>query len=202
MKKPTIYKIETQNLIIRCYDPFDSCTLNSIILENREYIGKWMSWTKKTVDSIEDKLNFIRKSRSDFDIDKNYNFAIILKNSNTMIGNIGLYRRSEMYPYDLSYWIDKNQSNKGYMSEAISALVYLSLEYYQFTQIEIRCDENNIASNKVAIKSNLKLEYKLRNFNYENQKIVLNVFVLFQEEYTYTNNKPLLFNLTNEVINI
>jgi RimJ/RimL family protein N-acetyltransferase len=47
------YKIITERLIIRCYEPSDAESLKSAIDESLEHLLPWMPWTKNEPETID-----------------------------------------------------------------------------------------------------------------------------------------------------
>ncbi|MEO0877546.1 MAG: N-acetyltransferase, partial [Bacteroidota bacterium] len=55
------YRIETERLVIRCYQPKDAELLKRSIDESLEHLLPWMTWAKNEPESIEAKRERIRK---------------------------------------------------------------------------------------------------------------------------------------------
>ncbi len=53
------YKIETERLIIRCYEPKDAQKLKLAIDESIEHLSPWMPWAKNEPETIEQKVKSI-----------------------------------------------------------------------------------------------------------------------------------------------
>jgi RimJ/RimL family protein N-acetyltransferase len=61
--------------------------------------------------------------------------------------------------FGISYFIRKSQRSKGYATEAVFAMTRLAFEVLKARKVEIYCDAENIASTKIPLKLNFKLEY-------------------------------------------
>ncbi len=102
-------------------------------------------------------------------------FAIILKESNELIGEISLHIHNGKKTSELGYWLGEPYWNKGLVSEAIEAVVKFGFEKLDLDLIYGECHVENIASQKVLkntrfspspIKGNVVL-YSMKREEYE-----------------------------------
>jgi len=66
------YRIESERLVIRCYDPKDALLLQKSIQESVEHLRPWMPWVKSEPEELKVKIKRLRVFRADFDLSKNY----------------------------------------------------------------------------------------------------------------------------------
>ena len=66
------YRIKTEPLILKCWDPIYARKLHDAIRESRDSLLPWMPWAKPENPEIQEKVNLLRKFRSDFDCDSDY----------------------------------------------------------------------------------------------------------------------------------
>ena len=86
------YKIETERLIIRCYEPKDAKLLKQSIDESLEHLIPWMPWAKNEPESLANKMGRLRKCRGQFDLGLDYTFGIFSKDEKKLIGSTGFIR--------------------------------------------------------------------------------------------------------------
>ena len=88
-----------------------------------------------------------------------YSIAVILKENNKMIGNIGLKVIDEKvgnlsYVFNYKYW------NKGYCSEACKTIINKAFSEWGFDEILADCEDYNIASKRILEKLGFEFLYK------------------------------------------
>ena len=99
-----------------------------------------------------------------------YNWAIVLKDGNKLIGSIGLATVcEENRSGDGGYIIAKDYWNQGYTSEAYSRVIDYLLTSVGFNRIESKHHVDNPNSGKVMMKCGMKYEGELRQFGVSNK---------------------------------
>lgn len=86
-------------------------------------------------------------------------YAIILKETNFLIGYIDIVAFIDNVP-EIGYALNKSYWNKGYMSEALEAFSNYLFNDIGYQELIIGVIEENIGSNKVAIKNGFILDKK------------------------------------------
>lgn len=120
--------------------------------------------------SLKDAIKFIRKSQYEVRKMKGYNFGIALKETDSVIGGIGLHcidwKNSNA---ELGYWIGKKYWGKGLMTEAVRLILDFGFKELKLHKIYAHCFEENVASAKVLEKCGFILEGKAREerFRYD-----------------------------------
>lgn len=179
------YSIKTERLILRCFEFKDVYELKSAIDESKDHLLRWMAWAKHEPEEVDKKLERIRRRRVEFDTDEAYHYGVFLQEDNKFIGSISLMRRSGDKSLELGYWLHVNYINKGYITEAASALVKIAFELHQVERVEVHCDEKNFKSAAVPKKLGFTHEATIRS-NEKNEDGTRKrdmIWVLFKEEY-------------------
>lgn len=85
---------------------------------------------------------------------------LVNRDTNELIGAITLdnIRRGPAQAGTLGYWVGKEHARKGYMREAINALVHHAFHRMDLSRIEAACLPENVASRGVLEKSGFKYE--------------------------------------------
>lgn len=154
LKLPEKIECKTINLVRRNHH-LDEQMLMSIN-NNRKFLRKFLYWvdSSKTIDDI--------KASTDMFIDnwnKGENYAyIITDKDNNLIGSIDFHAIDyKNHNGEFGYWLAEQKTGKGYISEALKSLENILLQK-GFVRLIIKCDIENIASNKVAERNGYAFE--------------------------------------------
>ncbi len=130
------------------------------IAANREYLGKWLPWEKATL-TVEDSMKYLVDTEKKIGEGTKVDYGIYL--GERYIGNIGLFDIDEKKRSgEIGYWMSSEFSGKGYTSEAVRVLESEGFKNLNLNRIQIKCDERNTASAKVAEKCGYVFEGKHR----------------------------------------
>jgi ribosomal-protein-alanine N-acetyltransferase len=112
-------------------------------------------------------------------------FAIAEKQSNKMIGSIGLTGyNSYQSRIEISYDLDSTYWRRGIISKAIPAVVKYAFEELKVNRIEASTSTQNIASKNLLLKCNFTLEGILRQHRYHRAKFVdVFFFGMLKDDY-------------------
>ena len=95
---------------------------------------------------------------------KSYEFGMFLRDSGAYLGNVGLINVSMVHNHaDISYYIDTQQRNKGYTTEAAKEMLRIGFDYFGFEKISGLCMSINLASRRVMEKIGMKFEGTMRS---------------------------------------
>lgn len=119
----------------------------------------------------EDARRFIKKSRRNFQLKKELNFAIELTNSGNLVGVISLQKIDRVNKNgQLGYWIGKEYWNRGLATESINLLVHYAFHVLRLHKVYANVLAKNRASIRVLEKNGLKREGILRDSIYKYDK--------------------------------
>ena len=125
-------------------------------------LKQWMPWA--TADySAETPEIWCRKAAASHINRTELAYAIFAKNGEHS-GNLSALAINWKVPKcEIGYWLRTSHCGHGYMSEAVQTLVtMLAAAPISMKRIEIRCDVENIRSQKVAERCGFELEGTLR----------------------------------------
>ena len=116
-----------------------------------------------------------------------YQWAIVPKDINEPIGTISVVDMDEKIDkVHIGYCIGSKWWNKGYTSEAFSAIISFLFDEVKVNRIESQHDPNNPNSGNVMKKCGLKYEGTLRKADWSNKGIVdACMYGLLSEDYYY-----------------
>lgn len=156
------YRIETERLVIRCWNPGDAPLLMEAINDSLDSLKKWMPWGAQEPEELSAKVARLRRMRSCFDSDKDYVYGIFNADETKVMGGTGLHRRLDQYALEIGYWIRSSHHRQGLGTEIVSALTKVAFEVHVVDRVEIRCDPVNEASSGVARKAGFTHEATLK----------------------------------------
>ncbi|MHA1884723.1 MAG: GNAT family N-acetyltransferase [Promethearchaeota archaeon] len=183
------YRIETVNLIIRCYNPTDAPLLQKSVQESYDHLLPWLPWVKIEPEPLSTKVERLRKFRAAFDASENFIYGIFDKEETELIGGTGLHPRIGPNAFEIGYWINVNHINKGYATEVAEALTKVAFEIEKVNRIEIHCDPKNKVSAAIPRKLGFIHEATLRKRteNFQGELIDSMVWTLLKEDYLKTS---------------
>lgn len=152
MELTRTYRIESERLIIRCYEPSDALELREAIIESLDHLRPWLPWAKHEPGDLESIINRLRSFRGQFDLGKDYLFGIFDKTGKELIGSTGLHTRVGEGAREIGYWIRVKYINRGFAKEAVSALTKAGFEIEKLGAIEIHCSPENTRSINIPSK--------------------------------------------------
>ncbi|WP_343796982.1 GNAT family N-acetyltransferase [Bacillus carboniphilus] len=170
-------KIETERLVLRIPQPGDGKVVNQAICESIEELRPWLSFAKKK-PSIEETEADVRIAHAHFFLRKEIRFHIYSKADGRFIGTVRLHHPSWKVPrFELGYWIHTKESGKGYITEAVEALVQYAVEEVGAKRIECLIGTDNKKSCKIPEKLGFTLEGILKNEYTNGEGVLIDSYV-------------------------
>ena len=182
-----IYRIETNRLIIRCWDPKDAALIQEAAAASKEHLLPFMPWAANEPQTVEQKAELTRRFRGLFDRGEDYVYGIFNRDESRALGGTGLHTRLSGNALEIGYWLHKDFINQGYITESTAALTKVAFEIYHVDRMEIHCSVENLASAAVPRKLGYIHEATRRRLTYANGKPSDSmVWTLFADEYPNT----------------
>ncbi|HVX24779.1 MAG TPA: GNAT family N-acetyltransferase [Parafilimonas sp.] len=146
-------QINTQRLLLRQLLIKD--TEEIFALRINEEVNKFIG--RRVPDSLDDAKEFIRSINEGIAQKQTCYWAIVLKENAKLIGTITLWQFSnEDNSAELGYELHPDFQHKGFMQEAISAVIQFAFKDLQFKKLYAWTHRNNIASINLLKKNNFK----------------------------------------------
>lgn len=153
--------LSTTRLLLRPWSPDDASELYSILVANQSHLAGWIPDRISRVAPIPELAKRLRLFAADFDANREWRFAIISRETRSLLGEADLFSRdaSRRVPYDesdraeIGYWLRADVTGMGYATEAVRALIDRARTLTRFRSVEIRCAPRNLPS--AAIPSRL-----------------------------------------------
>ena len=179
--------LETERLILRrikesdAEEAFENWT-------NDSKVTRYISWEPH--GNVEVTKSFLKSVVEEYNKEFTYKWVVYVKELDNIIGTIDIVHKSILdktceigYCYGSKYW------NKGYGTEALKKVIEFLFNEVGFELIEIKHQEENIASGKVMQKAGLKYDTTLRKRLIDKetkQRVNLVIYSITKEEF---NNK-------------
>ncbi len=145
--KPPPYRIETEQLVLRCWDPRDAPLLKEAIDSSMEHLGPWLPWIGHEPQTVDEKVDLLRRFRGQFDLGENFAYGTFAPDEQSVLGGTGFHPRTgDDASIEIGYWIRASAARRGYTLESAAALTRVAFELCGVGRVEIRVDPMNDAS--------------------------------------------------------
>jgi RimJ/RimL family protein N-acetyltransferase len=183
---PAPYRIETERLVARCYEPRDAPLLKEAIDSSLEHLRAFMQWAYNEPQTVEQKVELVKLFRSDFDTGQSFTYGIFAADESELLGGAGLEPRVGPGGLEIGYWVRASATRRGIATELAAALTRVGFEVCGADRIEIRVEPRNMASLGVPRKLGFAEEATLRRRlpSPEGQPLRdVTIFTLFREDF-------------------
>ena len=160
--RPAPYRIETERLVVRCYEPRDAPLLKDAIDSSLEHLQPWMPWALDEPQALEQKIELVESFRSTFVAGENFTYGIFAADEGELLGGTGLHPRVGPGGLEVGYWVRASATRQGIVTESTAALTRAGFEVCEADRIEIRIEPRNEASFGVPRKLGFVEEATLR----------------------------------------
>lgn len=153
--------LETERLVLRRFNEKDSYNMYTNYASNPN-VTKYLSWNiHKSVEESKALINAWEKEYNNNDF---YQWAIVLKNSDEVIGGISIVNIwKEIEKVEVGYCIGENYWYQGITKEALDKVIEFMFNQVKVKNIIARFDVNNESSGKVMKKCGMKYEGIIKN---------------------------------------
>jgi RimJ/RimL family protein N-acetyltransferase len=159
---PAPYRIETERLVIRCYEPRDAPLLKDAVDSSLEHLRTFMLWAQRAPQTLDETIELVKYFRSGFDTREDFAYGIFAADEKELLGGTGLMPRVGPGGLEIGYWVRASATRRGIVTESSGALSRVGLEICGADRIEIRIEPRNEASLGVPRKLGFLEEATLR----------------------------------------
>lgn len=150
-------RIETARLVLRCPAAGDGLALYAAVLESMDELRPWMHWAQAP-PSPEASEIWCRRQQAAFLLRQDLPMLMFERaiggsggTHGRLLGACGLHRIDwRARRFELGYWARRGHNGQGYVTEAVRALTRMAFERLGAQRLELRMDELNEASQRVA----------------------------------------------------
>ena len=159
---PPPYRLETERLVIRCWEPRDAPLLKDALDSSLDHLRPWMPWAADEPQTLDEKVDLLRRFRGSFDLGDDFVYGIFSLVEREVVGGTGLHTRVGDGALEIGYWIRASQVGRGYAGEAAAALTRAAVRVCRVDRVEIRIDPANEKSLAVPRRLGFTEEATLR----------------------------------------
>ena len=156
------YRIETERLVLRCWQPADAPLLKAAVDASLEDLRAFLPWAHDEPEPLAAKLELLRQFRGKFDLGQDFVYGIFDREEREVLGGTGLHTRVGDGAREIGYWIASEHAGKGLATESTAALVKVGFEVEYLARVEIHCDPANARSLSIPRKLGFRHEGTLR----------------------------------------
>ena len=150
--------IETKRLIIRDFEPSDEEDLLRIIWQ-KDVVRFMKDWSEnsKVEGRLAGYLQWLQSQAESKDIYENKRYAVVHKETDKLIGMVGMGLEGTINEVEMAYFIDENHRGNGYAVEALNALFDWCISVSEIPYLILTFDCANEPSCRVAEKAGFEL---------------------------------------------
>jgi len=153
-------QLETQDLVLR--KPCRKDAKDIFRYASDEEVARYVLWDPHR--SVSETRLFIRDLRRRIRAGYPSSWAVVLRETGTVIGTIGfVWYSAENHSAELGYSFSRNYWNHGYATQALTAVVGAIYHSLPLNRLEAQHDVRNPASGRVMEKSGFQKEGILRS---------------------------------------
>lgn len=173
-------QLESERLLYRAYKLKDAAALLNI--RNHDAVSKYMD--TMIPYRIEDSEDRIKLYHNTFKEKKGITWAIVEKQSNSLIGDFGIWDIDKKNSRgEIGYILHPDFWKKGYMSEALNTLIRFGFDHINLHSYEANVNIANENSKALLLKFGFKLEaYFRENFYYDGQFLDSEIYCLLKSD--------------------
>ncbi len=137
------YRIETQRLVIRCYEPRDAPAMKDCVDSSLPELQSRLPWALDDPQTVDEKVELLRGMRSKFDSDADYIMGVFTPDDSRQLGGTGLHPRIETGAFEIGYFVRSDSAGQGVAKESTGVLVDVGLRRCGASRIEINVEPDN-----------------------------------------------------------
>lgn len=159
---PFPFHLETDRLVIRSPETTDLDDLQDTLCESMADLGPWIPWADH-VPTREETAERIARYRACFAEGSDMPMHLRRRSDGRFVGGVGVHRpRTAVPACEIGYWVRSGDGGRGYVTEAVSALIDHLFDRCALERVELRIDPANGPSRALAERLGFELEGILR----------------------------------------
>ncbi|MCP3929686.1 MAG: GNAT family N-acetyltransferase [Bacteroidetes bacterium] len=178
--------ILTKRTVVRRFREGEGKTFYDLTRGNHLWLEEDFLQLLQNTESQELSEMFIRQTIADWLLQKEYNFGIWEEENAKLIGFVRFFNIHWSVPKgELSYFIDKDFTGKGIMTEVLTYLLQFAFKQLEMEKLYIRTSAENYPSQRLARRCGFRREGDLRSeFKKQSGEIIdVMLYGLTREEY-------------------
>jgi RimJ/RimL family protein N-acetyltransferase len=182
---PPPYRLETERLVVRCYDPRDAAAVKDAVDSSLDHLRAWMPWAYGDPQPLEQKVELLRTFRGNFDLGNDFVYGIFEQDESRLVGGTGLHTRVGADALEVGYWIRADAVGRGYATEVTAALAKVAFEVCGVDRVELHVEPGNDVSARIPRKLGFVQEARMRRRLYpgpDGRRRDVVVYTMFADE--------------------
>lgn len=149
-----------KNIYVRPFTKEDAAALLGLQQENRRFFERFSYERNEDFYTLEAQQERIKSFQKDWQGDESYQFGILKKEDDKLIGTINLFQvlRGSLQSAFIGYFLDQQHNGKGYTTEAAQLVVQYAFVELNLHRIEAGVMPHNIGSIRVLEKAGFHKE--------------------------------------------
>jgi RimJ/RimL family protein N-acetyltransferase len=145
-------------VILRRIRATDAGAVAAAVASSLDHLRPWMPWA--TPESADRRSQLTRAAEADemWESGISYIYSVLTADHGTLVGEIGLHRRSGDGSMEIGYWIAGAHAGRGFGTSAAGAVTGVALALPGVRRVEIHCDVANTASAAIPRKLGYRLD--------------------------------------------
>src|SRR5437867_1924477 len=156
------YRVVTERVVARCWEPRDAPLLKDAVDSSIDHLRPWMPWAANEPQTIDEKVQLLRRFRGEFDLGKEYVYGLFSLDESEVVGGSGFHTRAGGNAFEIGYWIRASREGEGLTTEVAAALTRVAFEYCGVDRMEIHTEPSNERSMRIPQKLGYREEARLR----------------------------------------
>jgi len=150
--------IETERLLLSPVDPADAPEVWLAVKGSRPTLSRWLPWVQFYTDAAS-SVRFTEACVADWDQGRALRFTIRERAGRTFAGVVGLESCVHMHrACELGYWLRKESTRRGLMTEAARAAVEFAFRYMGAHRVRVAAATDNHGSLRVISRLGFRFE--------------------------------------------
>ncbi|MFN8177369.1 MAG: GNAT family protein [bacterium] len=156
------YRLATDRVVVRCWDPADAPRLTEALSESRDHLLPWLPWAVDEPTTLDRKVELLRQFRRRFDLGEEFVYGVFDPDETRVLGGAGLHTRAGPCGLEIGYWIRTGETRRGLATEVTAALTKAAFVLLDVDRVEIRVEPTNEASLAIPKKLGFEREAVLK----------------------------------------
>ena len=156
--------LETTRLHLRCYQPGDGAMYYAASQRNREHLQRFEAGNPLLeLHSAEEGEILVRELAVEWAARRHFFWGAFEKSSGAFVGQVYVGPVNWETPeFEVGYIADVDQQGKGYVTEAVRAVLNFIINDLRAHRVSLHCSEENSRSQRVAERCGFILEGRTR----------------------------------------
>ena len=184
------YRIVTERLVVRCYDPRDAPLVKEAVDSSLDELREWMPWAHDEPKPLDEKVELMRRFRASFDLGQEFVYGIFSSDESEVVGGTGLHGRVGEDAFEIGYWVRTSRTGNGFATESSAALTRVAFEVCGVDRVEIRVDPANERSAAIPVRLGFEPEAvlgrRLPPFGDQREPRDVRVYSVFRSQFPGT----------------